>query len=111
MGYECFNLDIAEGVAHVRFSRPDSFNSFTPAFWRELPAAINEISESAGARVIVLSAEGKHFTSGMDKTRFPRLRMRASRSLPLFKGARWALASTSRPHATAATPAKMHSFA
>ncbi len=66
MGYECFTLDIADGVAYLRFCRPDKFNSFIPAFWRELPEAVNEISEGAGARVIVLSAEGKHFTAGMD---------------------------------------------
>jgi len=66
MGYSCFNLDIAEGVAHLRFSRPDQFNSFTPDFWRELPEAVTDISENAKARVIVLSAEGKHFTAGMD---------------------------------------------
>ncbi len=64
--YECFTLEIADGVAHVRFSRPDKFNSFTPEFWRELPQAVTEISENAAARVIVLSAEGKHFTAGMD---------------------------------------------
>ena len=66
MAYECFNLEIADGVAHLRFSRPDKFNSFIPAFWRELPEAVNDISENAGARAIVLSAEGKHFTAGMD---------------------------------------------
>lgn len=66
MTYECFNLEIADGVAHLRFSRPDKFNSFIPAFWRELPEAVNDISENAKARVIVLSAEGKHFTAGMD---------------------------------------------
>lgn len=66
MAYSCFNIDIAEGVAHLRFSRPDKFNSFTPEFWRELPEAVTDISENAKARVIVLSAEGKHFTAGMD---------------------------------------------
>ena len=66
MPYDCFNLEISGGIAHLRFSRPDKFNSFTPEFWRELPAAINDISENAKARVIVLSAEGKHFTAGMD---------------------------------------------
>lgn len=64
--YECFNVEIADGVAHLRFSRPDKFNSFIPEFWRELPEAVNDISENAKARVIVLSAEGKHFTAGMD---------------------------------------------
>lgn len=66
MSYSCFNIDITGGIAHLRFSRPEKFNSFTPEFWRELPEAINDISESARARVIVLSAEGKHFTAGMD---------------------------------------------
>ena len=66
MTYECFNLEIADGVAHLRFSRPDKFNSFIPEFWRELPQAVNDISDNAKARVIVLSAEGKHFTAGMD---------------------------------------------
>ena len=66
MGYSCFTLEISGGVAHLRFSRPDKFNSFTPEFWRELPEAVNDISGDAKARVIVLSAEGKHFTAGMD---------------------------------------------
>ncbi|WDI33014.1 crotonase/enoyl-CoA hydratase family protein [Hyphococcus flavus] len=66
MGYDCFNLEITDGIAHLRFSRPDKFNSFIPEFWRELPDAINDISDNAKARVIVLSAEGKHFTAGMD---------------------------------------------
>lgn len=66
MDYTCFTLDISDAVAHLRFSRPDKFNSFTPEFWRELPAAINDISDNARANVIVLSAEGKHFTAGMD---------------------------------------------
>lgn len=66
MAHSCFNLEIDGGIAHLRFSRPDKFNSFTPEFWRELPEAVNDISENAKARVIVLSAEGKHFTAGMD---------------------------------------------
>jgi enoyl-CoA hydratase len=66
MTYSCFNVDISGAIAHLRFSRGDKFNSFTPEFWRELPEAVNDISGNAKARVIVLSAEGKHFTAGMD---------------------------------------------
>ncbi|MFQ5564719.1 MAG: crotonase/enoyl-CoA hydratase family protein [Parvularculaceae bacterium] len=66
MSYTCFKLTIEDHIAHIRFSRPDKFNSFIPEFWRELPEAVNDISDNAKARVIVLSAEGKHFTAGMD---------------------------------------------
>lgn len=66
MAYTCFNLEIADHIAHIRFSRPEKANSMIPEFWRELPEAVTEISEGAKARVIVISSEGKHFTAGMD---------------------------------------------
>ena len=66
MSYENFTIEHVEGIAHLRFSRPDQFNSFTMSFWEELPRAINALSREGKARVIVLSAEGKHFTAGMD---------------------------------------------
>jgi len=66
MSYECFDLTVAEGIAHIRFNRPDKANSMIPSFWTELPDAVNALSREAEARVIVLSAEGRHFSSGMD---------------------------------------------
>lgn len=66
MTYSCFTLEIAEHIAHIRFNRPDKANSMTMEFWKELPEAIDRVSNSAEARVIVISSEGKHFTSGMD---------------------------------------------
>jgi len=41
-----------------------------PDFWCELPEIINDIDANATARVIVLSAEGKHFSAGMDLSVF-----------------------------------------
>jgi enoyl-CoA hydratase len=66
MRYECFDLTVAEGIAHIRFNRPEKANSMIPSFWTELPDAVNALSRDAAARVIVLSAEGRHFSSGMD---------------------------------------------
>lgn len=66
MAYECFNVSIEDGIAHIQFSRPDRFNSMIPAFWKEMPEIIDDISAGAKARVIVISAQGKHFCSGMD---------------------------------------------
>jgi enoyl-CoA hydratase len=63
---ECFDLELKDGVAHLRMSRPEALNTMTPAFWRELPALVNELSDGGEARVIVLSSTGKHFTAGMD---------------------------------------------
>lgn len=66
MSYTCFTVEIAERIAHLRFNRPEKMNSMIPEFWTELPQAIDRISKDGEARVIVISSEGKHFTSGMD---------------------------------------------
>jgi len=63
---ECFDLALKDGVAHLRLIRPEAMNTMTPAFWRELPALVNELSDAGEARVLVLSSTGKHFTAGMD---------------------------------------------
>jgi len=66
MGTSCFDVTIEDGVAQLQLSRPDAYNSMIPEFWGELPRLINEIDRTSGARVIVLSSTGKHFSSGMD---------------------------------------------
>ena len=44
---ECFDLELKDHVAHSRLNRPQAFNSMTPAFWRELPAVVNRLSDEA----------------------------------------------------------------
>lgn len=70
MSYKCFNVEIAEGIAHIQLNRPDKFNTMIPEFWGELPKIVNEISDNASARVIVISSTGKHFSAGMDLSVF-----------------------------------------
>ena len=70
MGYKCFDVEESGGVAHLRLSRGDQLNTMIPEFWSELPAIVDEISDSGRARVIVLSAEGRHFCAGMDLSVF-----------------------------------------
>ena len=70
MSYRCFDVEIADSVAHVRLSRPDELNTMTPDFWRELPEIVTGISDDARARVVVISSTGKHFSAGMDLSVF-----------------------------------------
>ena len=70
MGYECFDVEIADKVGHVRMIRPDTANSMIASFWNDLPAIVDEMSASGSVRAIVLSAEGRHFCSGMDLSVF-----------------------------------------
>ncbi len=66
MADSCFDVEIADKIAHVRLNRPDELNTMTPAFWRELPEIVTRISDDASARVVVISSTGKHFSAGMD---------------------------------------------
>ena len=70
MSYRCFDVEIADRVAHVRLSRPDELNTMTPDFWRELPEIVTGISDAASARAVVISSTGKHFSAGMDLSVF-----------------------------------------
>jgi enoyl-CoA hydratase len=64
--YACFNVTIADKIAHIQLKRPDAFNSMTRDFWNELPVIVNDINDNARARVIVITSTGKHFCAGMD---------------------------------------------
>ena len=68
--YTCFEITLEDGEAHLQLSRPEARNSMIPEFWSELPAAVNELSDSGEARALVVSSTGRHFTAGMDLSVF-----------------------------------------
>ena len=70
MAYTCFDVDVADGVAHLVLKRGDELNTMTPEFWRELPEIVSRLSATGEARAVVLSSTGRHFTAGMDLSVF-----------------------------------------
>lgn len=64
--YETLSVKTEAGIAHVELCRGDAMNTMTPAFWRELPDVFRALDQSGEVRVIVLSAQGRHFSAGMD---------------------------------------------
>ncbi len=66
MTYECFDVSIDDGVAHIVMNRPEKRNAMIAEFWTELPAIVRDIDENSKARVIVLSSTGPVFCAGID---------------------------------------------
>lgn len=66
MSYSSFALSSDGPIARLTLNRPDKRNTMTPAFWRELPDAVNALSDAGETRVLILDAEGPVFTAGMD---------------------------------------------
>ena len=67
---QTLSVSIENRIAHIELCRPSELNTMTASFWDELPLVVNQIDRQAAARVIVISAQGKHFTAGMDLSVF-----------------------------------------
>ncbi len=61
----CFNLTVADHIAHLVLNKPEALNTMHRTFWRELDAVLTQLHKGADARVLLLSSTGKHFSAGM----------------------------------------------
>ncbi|MHA1113929.1 MAG: enoyl-CoA hydratase-related protein [Alphaproteobacteria bacterium] len=67
MTYKNIKLAIEDGIAHLILARPDNFNAFSGMdMLDEICDAIESVNGNDAARVLLLSAEGKHFSAGGD---------------------------------------------
>ena len=65
-----FELFHSDGISHLRFSRPQKSNAMGAEFWSGFLPAITTLDQKGDTRVLVISAEGKNFCSGMDLMAF-----------------------------------------
>ena len=64
--YECFRLEKKEYVGHLILSRPEKRNRMSLKFFDELIDIFERIDEDDDVRAVLISAEGKSFTAGLD---------------------------------------------
>ena len=57
---------LENGIADVRFNRPDKMNALDPAQWDAIAKTLDALNAMAGLRVVVLSGEGRAFCAGLD---------------------------------------------
>lgn len=84
-GTAALTLERNGAIAHLRLTRPDRANAMTPDFWRELPQRLEECNADSRVRVLVITADGRNFSGGMDLEAF-RLMECGRQSID---GARW----------------------
>lgn len=65
MTYDSIQFELNGAVARVTLNRPAKLNSFTAAMHTELADALSQV-ETQGARVLVLSGNGRGFCAGQD---------------------------------------------
>ncbi len=65
MSYKTIRLEVVDHVAILTFNRPDRLNALTPSLFIEAIAAI-EAGLAQGARALIITGEGRAFSSGAD---------------------------------------------
>jgi len=58
--------DVADGIAWVRFNRPDKRNCMSPTLNRDMKAVLDALEFRDDVGVLVLSGEGTAWSAGMD---------------------------------------------
>ncbi len=66
MSYKTLTVTTEGHIARITLDRPDRLNAMNADFWNELPAAVRALDASGDIRAIVIDANGKHFTAGLD---------------------------------------------
>jgi enoyl-CoA hydratase/carnithine racemase len=64
--WEHFDLEVADGVATVRFSRPDKLNALTFEVYADLRDLLGELPHHPDVRALVITGHGRGFCSGGD---------------------------------------------
>lgn len=69
--FETLRYKQKDHVAWLRLNRPDTLNSFTPQMWAEMRAIGRALLADPGeVRALVVSGEGRAFSSGIDTSVF-----------------------------------------
>jgi enoyl-CoA hydratase len=55
-----------EDIATVWLDRPEARNAMGMDLWRDLPRAMDAVSDDNSVRVVVIAAKGPHFSVGLD---------------------------------------------
>ena len=63
---DVFSVERDGHVATLWLDNPDRRNAMGPAFWADLPALMDELSDDEDVRAVVIAAKGPHFTVGLD---------------------------------------------
>lgn len=69
--YETLQVSFAaEGVLSVKLNRPKKLNAMNSQFWDDMTSCFQQASQDGNVRCIVLSANGRAFSAGLDLVAF-----------------------------------------
>ena len=66
MEYPCIIYEKAEGVAIIRLNRPKVLNAMNKQLWIDLEDALKDAQQDAAVKVLIITGEGRAFSTGAD---------------------------------------------
>ncbi len=66
MDYKVFQIEKHDRVCKVIMNRPEKSNAMGPEFWDEISDIFTKLDQDDETRAVVLAANGKNFSSGID---------------------------------------------
>lgn len=66
MDLECVIYDKQEGVAVIQLNRPQVLNAMNKRLWLDMQAALSDAREDDAIKVVVITGQGRAFSTGAD---------------------------------------------
>lgn len=70
LSYKTIKVDMLDHICIVSLNRPDKRNAINMQLWHDLKSVFDDIQCDDSIRVVILTGEGKDFSSGMDLSVF-----------------------------------------
>ena len=64
--FEYYHLEVKGAIAYVTLNRPDRLNTMGLGPWKEMQLVQDEIEANRDIRVVIIKADGEHFSAGID---------------------------------------------
>lgn len=72
MGYETVLVERMEHIGIITLNRPEKLNTFNIPLGRDLNAALDEMEQDRDVYVVIIRANGRVFSAGIDISDFPK---------------------------------------
>ena len=66
MNFDCILYDKADHIATIKLNRPRVLNAMNKQLWLDLRAALDVAVSDPGVNVLVITGEGRAFSTGAD---------------------------------------------
>jgi len=67
------HFEVNDNIAVLTLDNPSTRNALSRSFWSDIKQVMATISQDSSVRVVILRAEGPHFSSGIDRAMFTTL--------------------------------------